>query len=323
MAGRRSVLLLSSICCYLLTVVGGDVEESNRRTHPNVLGYGPAAGSLVISRDDLVRVRASLGRVSDELHLILGVLDQHLETPPAPIHIEEDRLEGFQGGATERMPRAPPPPPPVTPAEPPGLFRYSASWVWELGCWLALAALFALDVGIVVYMQVFLENIGRKRGGSSIMTKKQASNILAGKAASAAGAGPGAPIPAPTATPLPSSSQRLSVLSQEELLAAALTEHWQKLVIGIVVAIACRLPSLLLSSDSLTNNMLVNLFIMVRILSVVMLLLENKMTLPSKEAMLPRKPPTPPGTPTHPGSMGSSSSGSSDHTSGRRVSGVG
>merc|ERR1711874_82285 len=93
-----------------------------------------------------------------------------------------------------------------------------------------------LDICIVVGMQFFLESITRRRGGSTIMPKRGVASALANKAGSSTGAA----IPTPTGTP--GSSQRLSVLSQEEFLAAALTEHWAKLAIGVGFTIACRLP---------------------------------------------------------------------------------
>lgn len=262
--------------------------------NPNVMGYGPAAGALIIHREDLVRLRTSLGRVSDELHLILGVLDQHLSSPPMPASTNWPENERAREGPriathhAEPVPREPPMPSQAD--EPKDFVSASAGWAWTVGEWIVWVALIVLDVGIVVMMQMFLESIGRKRGGGSIASKKSATSLASAKAASTAGAPSGTPMPAPsTAT-----TQRLSVLSQEELLAAALSEHWSKVAIGLLMAVLCRLPAVLLSPDSLTCNMLMNLTIMVRCMSVVMVFLGDDMALPKKASLNP--PPGPPGT---------------------------
>lgn len=270
--------------------------------NPNVMGYGPAAGALIIGRDDLVRVRTSLGRINDELHLILGVLDQHLSAPPMPASTnwpEDDTYSrearhGHFEPPPEAMPRVPQPSMQAETQAPKDFAGTSFGWMWTAGEWIVFFALIALDIGIVVMMQLFLESIGRKRGGSGIMAKKSAANLAATNAAD------GLSIPAPTITP--ASSQRLSVLSQDELLAAALTEHWLKLMLGGVMALLVRLPAHFLSPDSLTCNMLMNLAIMVRCMSVVMLLLGDEMTLPKKVNLnQPPGPPSPPGSERHRG----------------------
>lgn len=127
------------------------------------------------------------------------------------------------------------------------------------------------------------------------MPKKSVASAMATKAA--ANAAPGAPIPAPSATPGRASNQRLSVLSQPELLAACLTEHWAKLAIGAGLAVAFRLPQLLLSSEGLVCHMLSNFTVMLRCMSLVMLLVRDDMTLPKKEKLdkgLAAAPPPPP-----------------------------
>lgn len=259
----------------------------------NVLGYGPAA------REDLLQVRTSLGRISDELHLILGVIDHHLETLPVTLPTEPTAdgagAAGFQ--ATEAMPIPMPRvqrptedasnPKAVTP--PPQPAQESAwsviapwfLWLWPVVHWLGWVAVWMLDIGLVVSMQLFLESIGRKRKGSEIMPKKSVASAVAAKAAASGNSAGG--IPTPSGTPPPSSTQRLSVLSQEELLAAHLSEHWLKLAVGAAVAVACRCPQYVLNDDSLTANMLSNLTVMLRCMSLVMLLIREDMTLPKKE----------------------------------------
>jgi len=171
----------------------------------------------------------------------------------------------------------------ATQAEPESAFwdliRRVTESAWTLGLWVFWAGIFGLDVAIVIGMQLFLESIGRKRGGGSVIVpKKNVADILA----KANGASPGTPIPTPSATPPPGSTQRLSVLSQEEFLAACLTEHWLKLVLGTTLAVVCRLPQLLLGQDSFAYHMLVNLSVMLRCMSLVLLLIREDMTLPKK-----------------------------------------
>jgi len=274
---------------------------------------------VLIGREDLLRVRASLGRISDELHLILGVLDQHLEAPPVAHPAGASGAHsGFGASAgvpaehegAVPLPREAPgsetvtPPPRALMEEPrPGLV---GPWAWAIGEWLFWLGICALDVSIVVGMQLFLESIGRKRGGSSIMPKRSVATAIATKAAGAPP--PGAPIPAPSATPGRASTQRLSVLSQEELLAACLTAHWGKLAVAVGLAVACRLPQQVLNSDGFICNMLANLTVMLRCMSLVMLLIRDDMALPKKDkadkGAVP--PPPPPPVPRRRTSGGSS-----------------
>lgn len=244
----------------------------------------PPAGSVTIGRDDLLKVRTSLQRISDELHLILGVLDDHLDAtpPPAPatepaveevlkmpLHWEIQQEQAAMAAPLSRWERFVP-----------------FAWAfWDWSCWAGIAG---LDVGLVVAMQLFLESIGRKKGGSSIMPKK---GVAAAISAKAAGAPPGAPIPAPSATPGRDSSQRLAVLSQEELLASWLTEHWAKLAVGVGLAFAFRTPQHLLSDASLMRHMLVNFIVMLRCMSLVMMFVRDDMALPKKEWPEEHQPP--------------------------------
>lgn len=247
-------------------------------------GHGHT-GSVVLGREDLLRVRASLGRISDEMHLILGVLDQHLDPalagPSAGPHAVGRELgEDFDASAAEGAEHEEFVPLPreefqvATPA-PEARARVLAAWAWAAAEWFFWGGVCVLDIAIIIGMQLFLESISRKRGGSSIISKRSAANAIASKA----GGPPGAPIPAPSGTPR-SSSQRLSVLSQEELLAACLTEHWGKLAIGVGLMVACRLPQQLLNSNGFFCQMMVNLTVMLRCMSLVMLLIREDMALP-------------------------------------------
>lgn len=266
---------------------------------------------MAIGREDLLRVRSSLQRISDELHLILGVLDHHLEAPP-PLVIPSASGGSSDGSISvtgpspeaqqvprEREESVPLPQAPereLSESGPPSARASTLGpWSWAIGRWLVWIGICSLDIGIVVAMQLFLESIGRKRGGSSIMPKKSVASAIATKASSAAA--PGAPIPAPSATPGRASSQRLSVLSQPELLAACLTEHWAKLAIGAGTAVAFRLPHLIFSSEGLICNMLANFTVMLRCMSLVMLLVRDDMTLPKKEKVEKGGAPPPPPPP--------------------------
>lgn len=269
------------------------------------LNQGPGAGALVVGREDLLRVRASLGRISDELHLILGVIDQHIEGTAsaataaaiddraAAVRAQQQaefvplpRMANGTGGPGGRGGSA---------QEPRPLSSAGAAWAWATADWLFWLAVFALDIGIVVGMQLFLESIGRKRGGSSIMPKKSVASAMA-KAASV----PGAPIPTPSGTPGRESTQRLSVLSQEELLAACLTEHWGKLAVGFGLSVAGRLPQHVLNNDGVLCHMLNNTAVMLRCMSLVMLFIRDDVALPKREKVAVPVPPSLPPAPTSP-----------------------
>lgn len=276
-----------------------------------LLATGPGAGALVIGSEDLQKLRGALGRVADELHLVLGLLDQHLEAGlPAPLRdassVSEDvqlrvqqveaarraaaevagRAAGVAGTAAALaagdfvpMPRVEdsgdgrePLPRPAPEAK--GA-KTAVTWISSGLTLLFWVCIFFLDIVIVVGMQIFLESIGRKRTGREIMSQKAMANALA----KAATGGPtGAPIPEPSAA----GSQRLSVLSQEELLAHLLAEHWVKIVIGLGLAVALRLPQLFLSEEGVVFHMLFTLVTVLRCMSPVMLWFRDEMGLPKK-----------------------------------------
>jgi len=263
-------------------LVAGDAVSRMAAASAGQLGGHGHAGSVVLGREDLLRVRASLGRISDEMHLILGVLDHHLDpTQAVPNSMGRELGEDLDVSAAEvagqedfvPLPREELP---VSTPTPEAHSKVLAAWVWVASEWVFWAGVCVLDVAIIIGMQLFLESISRKRGGSSIISKRSAATAIA----KASGGAPGAPIPAPSATPARSSSQRLSVLSQEELLAACLTEHWGKLAIGVGIMVACRLPQRLLNSNGFFCQMMLNLTVMLRCMSLVMLLIREDMALP-------------------------------------------
>lgn len=259
------------------------------------LNHGPGAGALVLGREDLLRVRGSLGRISDELHLILGVIDQHLEgtASSAAAAAIDDRNTAKARANFVPLPRDDnDTEPDGAAATPRPLVSASVTWIWAIGERLLCFGIFALDIGIVVGMQVFLESIGRKRGGSTIMPKKNVASAMA----KANGTVHGASIPAPSGMPGRESTQRLSVLSQEELLAACLNEHWGKLAIGLSLAVLGRLPQHILNNESILCHMLVNLAVMLRWMSLVMLLIRDDMALPKREKLASSSP-SPPSSP--------------------------
>lgn len=248
---------------------------------PFMMDYGPMAGALLLQREDLVRVRSSLGRVSEELHVILGIIDQHLESPPVPLSTQAPMEEEAPatpsssswapaageapGSGTARVPEGD-----VSPVDWFEWFWFAASCAWRFG-------IFAFDVSIVVGMQMFLGSVGGHRGGASVMSKQQA-DALALKEGAAGGG-----LPTPTATPPPSSSQRLSVLSQEEFLAAVLSEHSGKLTAGVSLAALCRVLENLLSTDGVALHLVANLAVMLRCMSVVMFMIRDEVTLPKED----------------------------------------
>lgn len=275
-----------------------------------IAAAGKRSSGVTFGREDLMIVRSSLGRISEELMTIVAVMDSNLgadggmysSRPKTDIFAEPAVAAAMTGrpvpsvrhdadnhqvpGTPILMPAG------DTAAEEGGLFikapenrpwlNAAMSWFWWCGEWVWWIGLFVLDILIVVGMAFFLESIGRKRGGSKIMPKKIAANAIAVKAAGGP-AVPGAPIPTPSLTPDRDSSQRLSMLSQEEFLAAWLAEHWVKLSVGAGLAIAGRLPPFLLSNDSILCHMFVNLAVMLRCMSFVMLFIKDDVALPKLE----------------------------------------
>ncbi|CAE7250190.1 UBP19, partial [Symbiodinium natans] len=254
-------------------------------------------------------------RVADELHLVLGLLDQHLEAgiPAAPIQdasflseVEAARravagraaqvagtAAALAAGDFVPMPREkkrqdseePRLPGPASKGQGAGAVTTTASWLSSSLTLIFWVCIFLLDIVIVVGMQIFLESIGRKRTGKGgIMSQKQMASAL-----SKAGGPTGAPIPEPSAT----STQRLSVLSQEELLAHLLAEHWVKIVIGLGISVALRLPQLFLSEDGVVFHMLFTLVMVLRCMSPVMLWFRDEMGLPKKGKGATAGPTTP------------------------------
>lgn len=288
-----------------------------------LLGSGPAAGALVIGSEDLGKVRGALGRIADEIHVILGILDQHLEAtvPALVLHpnevpgLSEDlqlraqqveaarraaaevasRAAGVAGTAAALaagdfvpMPRAPLEEPTSLEPDEPKMegVRAVFAWIWSCMTWLFWVCIFFLDIAIVIGMQIFLESIGQRRTGREIMSRKAMANALAKQATS--GTPKGAPIPEPNAA---GSTQRLAVLLQEEVLAAVLTEHWVKIIIGLGLAVAFRLPQCFLSEDGIVFHMLFTLAMVLRFMSPVMLWFRDDMALPKKDKAPPQQAP--------------------------------
>lgn len=248
-------------------------------------------------------MRISLGRIADELQNIVGVIDSHLEAtvvPPPKPSPSRSRTTAQRERTVASPPAPEPSPPEAAPAGPrpaevsgprrgperePGPARQAFSsmplrllaFVWAMGGWAWWAGVFALDTGIVVGMQVFLESIGRRRG--SIMGRRHLASAIAAKA--------GGAIPRPLGSVGRESAQRLSVLSQEELLAACLTEHWGKVAAGMGLALLSRLPVHLLDNDGVLCHVLVNLAVMLRCMSLVMLVIRDDVALP-KQRVSPR-----------------------------------
>jgi len=290
---RRLPLVVAPTALALLHAAKADVRSGVAPSLTST-SSGPAVGGLIIGREDLLRVRASMGRISDELQLILGVLDQHFESSAAAASAAGRnggvaRGSGDGVAAAEGYPDMELPLPRAAPEAKDELsptvaaYHVWAPWLWGAASWLTSVGIFALDIGIVVGMQLFLESIGRKKATSMIMPKKGLENAIATRTAGGAPAPPGAPIPAPSATPRPTSTQRFSVLLEEEFLAAALSEHWVKLAVGAGLALFFRLPQQLLHSEGLTCSMFTNLGVMLRCMSLVMLVIRDDMTLPKKE----------------------------------------
>mmetsp|Transcript_40896 Transcript_40896/g.94162 ORF Transcript_40896/g.94162 Transcript_40896/m.94162 type:complete len:333 (-) Transcript_40896:85-1083(-) len=244
--------------------------EMPEEPQPGAVPAGVAQSAAVsIGREDMLKVRTSLGRISDELATIISVLDRSLEAlPPLPPesggkvadnHIPLPQASRY-GDESEDV----------------GASHVLGELIFTVGEILMWACIFFLDIGVVTGMQLFLESIGRKRG-NGIMSRQSVGGALASQAAT------GGAIPAPSSAVDKASGTRLSFLSEEDVMAAWLSEHWPKLVAGLIVAFACRIPQRLFHADGLVSSLFTNLAVMLRCMSLVMLLIRDDIALPKKE----------------------------------------
>lgn len=252
-------------------------------------------GAVVLGREDLQQLRDSVLRISGELQSILGVLDARL---------------AVEGASAARAPEAPVSAPPgsggAPGGSPAGANRTSdgagseaapeeESAAWMAGRYAFEAAVFLLDVGLWVSMQLFLESLGRKRSpGGSILAKDRVSTVMAAKAERSGDRR--ALIPSPTGAAPSEARQRLPMLSQEEALAALLDAHFAKMVAGAVLAVLCRLPPHILDANGLICHVMSNLVIMLRCMSLVTLCIRDDMSVPRQNPAVGRAGVEPPDT---------------------------
>mmetsp|Transcript_35472 Transcript_35472/g.76549 ORF Transcript_35472/g.76549 Transcript_35472/m.76549 type:complete len:254 (-) Transcript_35472:132-893(-) len=123
----------------------------------------------------------------------------------------------------------------------------------------------------------FLESIGRRRGGSSV-SKHQVASATVVKAA-ATQPSLVARFPSPSAL----INTDIDEILSQELLAAALSENWGKIMVGVGMAVAFRLPLFILDNDSVLCHILVPLVVILRVMSGVMLLIRDDMALPKRD----------------------------------------
>ncbi|CAJ1339216.1 unnamed protein product [Effrenium voratum] len=142
------------------------------------LAAGQATAGLLLRPKELQKIKGSLGRISDEVHSILGVLEESNVGIEAA---EEGGLLGTLQGLSEQVERrwiAPAKAPPLNQsfADASAPSAPSARWAQlrELGLrWWQRAlhwgekmmwfGLFVLDVSVVIAMMLFLESLGRPR----------------------------------------------------------------------------------------------------------------------------------------------------------------
>lgn len=255
-----------------------------------------AAGATVLGRDDLARIRASLGRVSDELHLILGVLDEHLSKPAVewpPPSSPVSTAGSSEGRSSSPLVDTDS----IQPSKPmEGDFHNALSgangsanesgwtsgwrlWVWNSGGWLLQACVLGLDIGIVIGMQVFLESIGRRKARGTVMASRDLANTIALKNNATQR---GQSIPTPSAGSA-GSTQRLAFLSEEERIAQWLSDHAVKAVVAVLVVIALRIPERILDPESFVGQLVTNLCVMLRCMSLLMLMIRDDMLVPKAE----------------------------------------
>lgn len=274
----------------------------------NRKGCDPGAS---MGRKELQKIKVSLGRITDEVHAILGVLDD-FDPDFDPETRQASSVEGHLFGALQSISglqsalsseaissvrslseRWVVPPGEVgssventsakvkvMPVKPSFLERWAARWAWlgpyvkrglekswQIAEKMAWAGLFVLDISVVIGMMLFLESIGRK---PKKLRQKRAETPQSGSA-------PGTPIPAPTATAGRESSQWLAWLSQEELLAACLKEHWFKFVLGLMLAFAVRLPKRILRQESLILHLVINVSVTLRCVGLALVLVRDSL----------------------------------------------
>lgn len=254
----------------------------------NVLGYGPA-GALMLGREDLIAVRASLGRISTELQAILNVIDTRLSiavpatdpsAPPldaSPESQPDPDLERAEYPHGVPLPRHEnfvyePPPSKLVQAT-----RWLADAILKMLHGLVHVGVFGLDVAIVVGMGIFLDSVSgkRRRGIMSITQAANERDLARDKLP------PGASIPTPTATR--ESKLRLQMLTNEEVLVAYLNEYGGKLSLGIFLAFAFRIIQLACEREGVASQLWVSLAMMLRCMSVVMFFIKDELCLPKPD----------------------------------------
>ena len=250
-------------------------------------------GGSVLGRKELQKIKVSLGRINDEVHAILGVLDDFdLETSDSMegnILGALQSISGLHTLSSEAMAGWVSAPGEIIEVEnaststkhsvtkPSFLERWA--WLrpyvrkgfersWQIGEKMVWAGLFVLDISVVIGMMLFLESIGRK---PRKLRQKRA------ETPQNAGSAPGTPIPAPNATAGRESSQWLAWLSQEELLAACLKEHWFKFVLGLMLAFAVRLPKRILRQESLILHLVINISVTLRCVGLALVLVRDSL----------------------------------------------
>eukprot|EP00931_Biecheleriopsis_adriatica_P114620 TRINITY_DN90542_c0_g1_i1.p1 TRINITY_DN90542_c0_g1~~TRINITY_DN90542_c0_g1_i1.p1 ORF type:complete len:365 (+),score=88.10 TRINITY_DN90542_c0_g1_i1:37-1095(+) len=293
-----------------------------------LLGTSHPLGGLLLGAEDLSKLRTSLGRIRDEAHAILGVLDEHpLETDLSGAALQNEQPELSQDIMTSGLPQSDREEElsheepgsdhgESSGAKPSGgqgdelvseesptesvtdqttsdsdwrhLFWRVWAHAWSASQVFFRVGVFLMDIGTVVGMMLFLESVGGNKRKSNILSKKTAQKEIA-KQSSAGAVAPGTPIPTPTATAGRERSEWLSWLSQEEFLAACLTEHWFKLALGLALAVGGRLPQYLLDKDGLLFHMIVNVSVTLRGISLAMLFIRDDMLFPKREDVVREK----------------------------------
>lgn len=257
----------------------------------------------VLGRAELKKIKTSLGRINDEVHAILGVLDDFdLETPGIEENIVSalQTISGLQSAwSTDSISRFSrslaekwiPTPAEITPVhntstsveKRPFLERWAwlKEWalragakVWQVSQKILWGGLFVLDISVVIGMMLFLESIGKKPRRPRKRPESSAAPV---------GEAPGTPIPTPTATAGRESSQWLAWLSQEELLAACLKEHCFKFLLGLLLAFAVRLPKRILQQESIILHLLVNISVTLRCVGLALVLMRDSLLSPKAE----------------------------------------
>eukprot|EP00929_Paragymnodinium_shiwhaense_P092009 TRINITY_DN51884_c0_g1_i2.p1 TRINITY_DN51884_c0_g1~~TRINITY_DN51884_c0_g1_i2.p1 ORF type:complete len:367 (+),score=69.15 TRINITY_DN51884_c0_g1_i2:80-1180(+) len=283
---------------------------------------GQAADGISLQRDDLLKLRASLGRIRDELGVMVSVLDSSLGVAGQDSFARADSPPAMPQRQWWAQPQVAPTPrsADAVPAAPPdsGALKAGRRNLEQAAAPAAAPTAVEDDSGLPAdafeRVAAAAEEMAKNEGFSNItaasQSKESSGTFVVWLWAATAWSfqwllfcldvaivvsmqlflesigkrrsGGGGVAKGEVARTGSAAQQFLAVISHEELLANYLTEHWAKLASGVGLAVLCRLPANVFGEESFVSHMCSNLVVMLRCMSVVMLALRDDMALPMK-----------------------------------------